>query len=73
MQTGVVWSDCGQVCFFDGIAWALTKDLRPVALGIEDKVKETLSQSEFHVSANTRQLEAWKYIADFRKGLFRVR
>ena len=71
--TGVQWSDCGQVCFVNNTAWALTQNLRPVALGTENKVRETLSQSEFHVSATPAQLEAWKYIADFRKGTFKVR
>ena len=44
MQKPISWSKCGQVCFIDGKAWAITPKLQRICLGNEEDIKQKLRE-----------------------------
>jgi hypothetical protein len=67
MQRSMSWSNCGQIQFIDGNAWALTLNLKSIVIGDEDKIRDCLTTKEIPPDLNEQQNEVWEYILEYRK------
>ena len=67
MTAKVQWSDGGQACFIDGYGWGLTKDLKSIPLGKEDKIKKFFETGELNNELHPIQKQTLTQIKEYRE------
>jgi len=60
------WSDDGQVCFVDGKGYGLTPELRPVCLGEERDILNTLNGGKIKEDLTLPQRQVLASIIEYR-------